>query len=247
MREARKVEMLDEVSDHLGEVLRRADALLAEWSRFGVAVQAHVEREARSIGDAVASSVDRAVTQATLTSVDRALADQITGRLQALATELSRLEARTRAAANTVQRERTTDRRILWGVAAGIVITIGLLVVVLLRPPVAMAPPAPEPLRIETPAVEAPAASVDPASGSAVSAGSGSAGSANATQPADSSAPTKPDSSAKSPAKPDSSAKSPAKSSTGSASPTPRPIANELLQGGSGSRPMRVPPRPRKK
>ena len=45
MREAhRTAQVLDDVSDHLGEVLRRADALLAEWSRFGDAVRMEVER-----------------------------------------------------------------------------------------------------------------------------------------------------------------------------------------------------------
>jgi len=36
---------LDDVSDHLGEVLRRADELLAEWSRFGAEVRTQVDRE----------------------------------------------------------------------------------------------------------------------------------------------------------------------------------------------------------
>ena len=43
MREAARA--LDDVSDHLGEVLRRADELLADWSRFGAQVRVQVERE----------------------------------------------------------------------------------------------------------------------------------------------------------------------------------------------------------
>ena len=42
MREAARV--LDDVSDHLGEVLRRSDELLAEWSRFGAQVRTQVDR-----------------------------------------------------------------------------------------------------------------------------------------------------------------------------------------------------------
>ena len=41
MREAART--LDNVSDHLGEVLRHADALLAEWSKFGAQVRTQVD------------------------------------------------------------------------------------------------------------------------------------------------------------------------------------------------------------
>ena len=126
-------QVLDDVSDHLGEVLRRADALLVEWTKFGAQVQIQVDREARAIGDTVAASVEDAVTRATLTSVDRALGDQIAARIASLTAELARLEQRTRAAATGVQRERSTDRRLLWAVLAGIVGANVLLAVVLRR------------------------------------------------------------------------------------------------------------------
>jgi len=209
MREARKVEMLDDVSDHLAEVLRRADALLAEWSRFGAGVRVQVEREAAAIGDAVAASVEGAVTAATLTAVDRALAEQINIRLRTLAAELDRLEQRTRTAANGVKRDRSIDRKILWIVVAGIVAANVLLVLMFVRGPDTIVAPPPEPLRIETP-VQTP---ITPDAGVDAPADLGSAGS-------------------------------------GSAAPVVKPvkpIANEVLQGGSGSRPMRVPARPRKK
>jgi hypothetical protein len=221
MREARKVDMLDDVSDHLAEVLRRADALLAEWSKFGAAVQDQVQREARAIGDAVASSVEGAVTAATLTAVDRALAEQINGRLRALAAELDRLEQRTKTAANGVKRERSIDRKILWIVVAGVVAANALLVLMFVRDPDTIVAPPPEPLRIETP-VQTPVTpdagpvtqnpGIDAPTAAEVGSGSGSA--------------------------------------VGSAAPAAKPvkpIANEVLQGGSGSRPMRVPTRPRKK
>ena len=211
MREARKVEMIDDVSDHLAEVLRRADALLAEWSKFGASVQMQVEREARAIGDTVASSVENAVTAATLTTVDRALADQITARLRTLAAELDRLEQRTRTAANSVKRERSIDRKILWLVVAGIIGANVLLVLLYVRGPDTVVAPPPEPLRIEAP-VQTPAtvidAGIDAAAAAPAEVGSAGSGSAAAI-----------------PAKP------------------AKPIANDVLQGGSGSRPMRVPAR----
>jgi len=214
MREARKVEMLDDVSDHLAEVLRRADALLAEWSKFGAGVRVQVEREAAAIGETVAASVEGAVTAATLTVVDRALAEQINVRLRTLAAELDRLEQRTRTAANGVKRDRSIDRKILWIVVAGVVAANVLLVLMFVRGPDTLIAPPPEPLRIETP-VQAPItpdAGVD-AAPAVPAADVGSAGSGSAA---------------------------PAK-------PAAKPIANEVLQGGSGSRPMRVPSRPRKK
>ena len=79
---------LDDVSDHLGEVLRRADDLLAEWSRFGVQVRGQVEREAAAIGEVVESAVGRVAAA----GVDRAIAD----RLPAQTDEHQRLEQRAR-------------------------------------------------------------------------------------------------------------------------------------------------------
>lgn len=211
MREARKVEMLDDVSDHLAEVLRRADALLAEWSKFGASVQLQVEREARAIGDTVAASVENAVTAATLTTVDRALADQITARLRTLAAELDRLEQRTRTAANSVKRERSIDRKLLWLVVAGILGANVLLVLLYVRGPETIVAPPPEPLRIEAPVQTpvTPDAGVADAAPAPSEAGSAAAGSGSAVP---------------------------------AAKPV-KPIANEVLQGGSGSRPMRVPAR----
>jgi hypothetical protein len=181
MRDAARA--LDDVSDHLGEVLRRADELLAEWSRLGVQVRAQVEREVAAIGEVV----DGAVARAAGSGIDRAIAD----RLRALTAEIERLEQRTRAASRAVVEQRDGDRRVLWIVVAGVVLANALLVALLLRKP----EPAPvaEPIRIETPVappeqVEAAqahaqspigsaAGSADPAAAvNAGSAGSGAAG-----------------------------------------------------------------------
>jgi len=198
-RAIRAVAALDGVSDHLGEVLRRADELLAEWSRFGAEVRSQVEREAGEVGRAVATAVDGAVVRAASASVERALTDQIGAKLTALATEITRLEQRARAASREVGQERRADRRVLWGLAAGILIANGLLVVMLLRRPVQVAPqevpPAPEPVRVELPAaspVDAtpePPLMIDaisgPAGSAAAAAGSAepAAGSGSATRP----------------------------------------------------------------
>ena len=139
---------LDDVSDHLGEVLRRADELLAEWSRFGAQVRTQVDREVAAIGDVV----DDAVTRAASAGLDRTIAD----RLRALTGELERLEQRTRAAARAASERREGDRRVLWIVVAGIVLANALLVALLLRKP-DVAPVA-EPIRIEAPAELAPPA-----------------------------------------------------------------------------------------
>jgi len=152
---------LDDVSDHLGEVLRRADELLADWSRFGGEVRAQVEREAAAIGDVV----DAAIARAAGAGVDRGIAD----RLRALTVDLERLELRMRAASRAAAEERHGDRRVLWLVVAGVVLANALLVAVLLRRPEALLPVA-EPVRLEVPAP----LSVDPA-GSAASAGSAQA------------------------------------------------------------------------
>ena len=123
MRDAARA--LDDVSDHLGEVLRRADELLAEWSRLGVQVRAQVEREVAGIGEVV----DGAVARAAGSGIDRAIAE----RLRALTAEIDRLEQRTRAAARAVAEQREGDRRVLWIVVAGVVLANALLVALLLR------------------------------------------------------------------------------------------------------------------
>jgi hypothetical protein len=170
MRDAARA--LDDVSDHLGEVLRRADELLAEWSHLGVQVRAQVEREVAAIGEVV----DGAVARAAGSGIDRAIAD----RLRALTAELERLEQRTRAASRAVVEQREGDRRVLWIVVAGIVLANALLVALLLRKPEPV--PVAEPIRIESPAappqqVEAAPAPA-PAAGSAESTSSANAGSA---------------------------------------------------------------------
>src|SRR5215475_4804754 len=152
MRDAARA--LDDVSDHLGEVLRRADDLLAEWGRFGTQVREQVEREAAAIGEVV----DGAVGRAAATGIDRAIGD----RLRALTAELERIEQRARAASRAVVEQREADRRILWAVVAGIVLANALLVVLILRKPDAA--PVAEPIRLDAPAqpAAAPAASATP-------------------------------------------------------------------------------------
>ena len=166
MRDAARA--LDDVSDHLGEVLRRADELLAEWSRLGVQVRAQVEREVAGIGEVV----DGAVARAAGSGIDRAIAD----RLRALTGEIDRLEQRTRAASRAVAEHREGDRRVLWVVVAGVVVANALLVALLLRKPEPV--PVAEPIRIETPAAPpAPVEAPQPAGGSP--AGAAAAGSAD--------------------------------------------------------------------
>jgi hypothetical protein len=192
-RAIRPVAALDGVSDHLGEVLRRADELLVEWSRFGAEVRTQVEREAGEVGRAVATAVDGAVARAASASVERALTDQIGAKLTALATEISKLEQRTRAASRAVGEERRGDRRVLWGLGAGILIANGLLVAMLLRQPAApvqLPAPAAEPARVELPAAAPadaitpePAITIDAISGPAASSEPAAVGSGSA-QPA---------------------------------------------------------------
>jgi hypothetical protein len=163
------VRVLDDISDTLGVVLRRADELLADWSRFGAEVRVQVDREAASI----AGVVDSAVTRAAGAGLDRAIAD----RLRALTAELERLEQRTRAVSRATMKQRQGDRRILWVVVAGVVVANALLVALLVRRPEAA--PAIEPVRIDsvTPAGEATGVrapspgSATPASGSGASPG----------------------------------------------------------------------------
>lgn len=161
---------LDDVSDHLGEVLRRADDLLVEWSRFGAQVRTQVDREVAEIGDVV----DGAVARAASAGLDRAIAD----RLRALTAELERLEQRTRAASRAASERREADRRVLWVVVAGIVLANALLVAVLLRRP-DVAPVA-EPMRMESPAAEQ--TTIVPAQGNAPAAGSADTASAATTE-----------------------------------------------------------------
>jgi hypothetical protein len=173
MRDAARA--LDDVSDHLGEVLRRADELLVEWSRLGVQVRAQVEREVAAIGDVV----DGAVARAAGSGIDRAIAD----RLRGLTAELERLEQRTRAASRAVTEQREGDRRVLWIVVAGVVLANALLVALLLRKPDAA--PVAEPIRIEAPAAstaqpadptQAPATSPPAATADSISTAGASAG-----------------------------------------------------------------------
>jgi len=166
MRDAARA--LDDVSDHLGEVLRRADQLLVEWSGFGAQVRAQVEREAAAIGTAV----DGAVARAAGAGLDQAIAD----RLRALTAELERLEQRTRAVSHAVVQRREGDRKVLWIVVAGIVVANALLVALLLRKPAAV--PVAEPVRIES--TTAPPPPVESALGAPPGAGSADATAATA-------------------------------------------------------------------
>ncbi len=240
MREAARV--LDDVSDHLGEVLRRSDELLAEWSRFGAQVRTQVDRETAAIGEVI----DGAVTRAASAGIDRAIAD----RLRALTAEIERLEQRTRAAARAASEQREGDRRVLWIVVAGIVLANALLVALLLRSPEAA--PIVEPIRIESATARQPPTgpaqglaaegSADPTSapasspsatntgsaagvggatasdaGSGAPSAGGSAGPAAAGAKAGSAAPNAP---AK-PALPDNAAKPPEASGSAKATPSP--------------------------
>ncbi len=176
-RVIRAVAELDGVSDHMGEVLRRADELLVEWSRFGADVRTQVEREANEAGRTIATAVDAAVVRATSASVERTLTDQIGTKLATLATEMTKLEQRTRAASRAISEQQRGDRRVLWAIAAGILIANVLLVMMLLRRP-AQLPPASEPVRVEAPIV-APADAAEPVIViDAISGAVGSAGSA---------------------------------------------------------------------
>jgi hypothetical protein len=134
---------LDDVSAQLAEMLRHADALLDDWMRFGAEVRARVERETAGIGAVVAQAVDGAS--------ERALAM----RLATVSTELERLEQRIRAASRIAAEQRTTDRRILAGIAAGVGVVIALLVVLVLRGPTASQVTPPQPMPVVAPPVDA--------------------------------------------------------------------------------------------
>ncbi len=157
MRDAARA--LDDVSDHLGEVLRHADELLAEWARFGAQVRTQVDREAAAIGAVVDGAVERAASA----GIDRAIAE----RLRALTAELERLEQRARAASRVATEQRQADRRVLWIVVAGVVLANALLVLLLLRKPEPLRVPAP--IRVEStiPAAVDPGLAAPPATGSA--------------------------------------------------------------------------------
>lgn len=166
MRDAARA--LDDVSDHLGEVLRHADELLVEWSQFGARVRTAVDAEVAGIGEVV----DGAVLRAAQSGVDRAIVD----RLRGLSSEIERIEQRTRAAARAVADQRTVDRRLLWGVIAGIVLSNVLLVVLLLRKPEPVAAPVVEPVHLEVaPAPSTATPPVAAAPGEPAAEGSGSA------------------------------------------------------------------------
>jgi hypothetical protein len=188
------VHVLDDVSDHMAQVLRHADELLAEWARFGASVRGQVERETVAMGDVVAGAIDASVKQAvaaTEAGVDRAVTEAIANRigaqLQNLALELGRLEARAKSANRALAEQRAADRRILWGIAGGLAIVIGLLVVLVLRKPPAPEPvPAPVPIAspAEPPKPVDPVPAVDPGLDAVTGAGSAT-GSAAAEKPAD--------------------------------------------------------------
>jgi hypothetical protein len=192
------VRALDDVSDHMAQVLRHADELLAEWARFGASVRGQVERETVAIGESVAGAIDASVRQAvaaTEAGVDRAVTEAIANRigaqLQNLALELGRLEARAKAANRALGEQRAADRRLLYGIAGGLAIAIGLLVVLVLRKP-----PVPEPMPAPVPIVEPkeppkpldPAPVVDPGldavTGAGSATGSGSAAEKASPEPA---------------------------------------------------------------
>jgi hypothetical protein len=231
MREPKRVirstAALDDVSDHMGEILRRADELLADWSRFGAEVRTQVDREAQHVGHAVASAVDGAVGRVAVTSVERVIADQIGTKLTALSTEIGKLEARARAASRAIAEDRRGDRRVLWAVGAGVVIANGLLVAMLLRGPSQTVLPAPEPTRIEVPVVAPIDAAVapPPAEPAPEPAPAGSA------QP-----PPASEGSAKPPA-------APAKVEKAGTRPTPVPARPTVKVGAPhGTKPLAVPP-----
>jgi hypothetical protein len=151
------------VSAHLGEVLRRADALLVEWSAFGAAVRGQVEREVATIGDAVGAAVERtldaAVARGVASSLERAIAEQLDARIAGLAAELAKLEHRAQLAADGVSGVRARDRRLLGAHVLGVLVANALLALLLVRTPRAQAP-SPEAARIIAPRCTAPPATV---------------------------------------------------------------------------------------
>ncbi|MEO8845584.1 MAG: hypothetical protein ABI591_04100 [Kofleriaceae bacterium] len=134
---------LDDVSAQLAEMLRHADALLDDWMRFGADVRARVERETAGVGAIVAKAVDGASERA------------LSMRLAAVSTELERLEQRIRAASRIAAEQRTTDRRILAGIALGVGVVIALLVVLVVRGPAAPQIATPQPVPVIAPPPDA--------------------------------------------------------------------------------------------
>jgi hypothetical protein len=232
---------LDSISDHLGIVLKRADALLAEWSTFGASVRDQVQREATTIGETVASSIDGAVVRATTAGIDRAVTDHLGARLAALTAELTRLEQRARAASRSFGDQRTGDRRVLWIVAAGVLIANALLVALLVRtPPATVAMPVPEPARIElvTPSPSPASPAESPATGSptepaaATQAGSAATGSA---------APSVPGAGSGSAAAPKQAGSNPGSASSATQAPAPQHAGS--ASGATSPSPAKLPPR----
>ena len=189
------VRPLDEVSDHMSQILRHADELLAEWAAFGAQVKGQVERETQVIGNVVATAVDEAVARSVATTaghVDRAvtqaMAERVGSQLQALTAELGRLEARAKAASRLVTDQRTGDRKILWGIAGGIVIANALLALVLLKKPSApdVAPQAVPIVEHHDEATPTPTPTpADPPAAASAGSADGSATTDPATKPAD--------------------------------------------------------------
>jgi hypothetical protein len=155
---------LDTASDHLGELLRHADELLLEWSKFGAGVRAQVDREAHQIGNAVCDAVDLAVRRAAAEGTARAITEQLGTQLAAVSAEVAKLESRARAASRAISEQRRGDRGLLYGLIAAVLIANALLVVMLVRTPapviVEPAPvakpldaivPAPPPPKVELP------------------------------------------------------------------------------------------------
>jgi hypothetical protein len=152
MRDAAK--SLDDVSDHLGEVLRNADALLAEWQGFAAKVRAQVDHEARTIGNVVGAAVDHPNPRGIDDAVARAFGERLGAQLAQLAGELGKLESRTRASARAASDQRSFDRRAWWLLGGGVLLANALLVVSLVRGP-AVPPPEAPPAPIVVPAAAA--------------------------------------------------------------------------------------------
>lgn len=163
----------DAASARMAEILRRADALLAEWSQFGAAVRTQVEREASQIGNAVVDATDLAVRRAAAEGTSRAISEQFGKQLAALSAEVGKLETRARAAARVIGEQQRGDRTLLYGLAAGMLVAIGLLVALLVREPaaaviaepvaspIASPPLAPAPTPVVTPPADPPAEDLD--------------------------------------------------------------------------------------
>jgi uncharacterized low-complexity protein len=134
-------EPLDTASDHMAEMLRRADELLLEWSTFGAGVRAQVDREAQNIGNAVCDAVDMAVRRAAAEGTARAISDQLGTQLAAVSAEVAKLETRARAASRAIAEQRRGDRVLLYALIGAVVIANVLLVVGLLRKPTVIAEP----------------------------------------------------------------------------------------------------------